>query len=272
MFDRLEVTTNEFPGDGKFPSIVEVTFRFHGYEQNLLLVKDQESTDLLSETVFEAWNVLPSGVFKDENRHNFAYYMSPDSVDTSIVMFKDDGMAEPIYYGRWATEYGNLVVYSKDGTSGNHRVRRDEAVRITNLREIHKAYTSIPGEGGQIMDINKHDSECVIQTGFVEFDLPGCGCCGGCGCDEACDSCSNGLGRPSYTEAGNCTADSECCKDKVRVSTLFVPDGCDAKYKPSPSIVMVEARGWERSDLHVDAEVFQRPDDKSWNVKLVSRD
>lgn len=110
------------------------------------------------------------------------------------------------------------------------------------------------------------ESECIVQTGYVEFDLPGCGCCGGCGCDDTCTDCDPGL--PSYTQSDSCTPAPDCCGSKVRVTTLFVPDGCPHNYVEGPKTVIMEKNGWENPETEVTAEVYQDNADR-WQVKLV---
>ena len=49
--------------------------------------------------------------------------------------------------------------------------------------------------------------------------MTGCGCCGGCGCDSDCTSCS-GPGLPAYNDSDSCTKEDECCIETVTVETM----------------------------------------------------
>ncbi|XP_060556994.1 uncharacterized protein LOC132717523 [Ruditapes philippinarum] len=66
----------------------------------------------------------------------------------------------------------------------------------------------------------KKPDDCVVETGYVEFDLPGCGCCGRCGCEKTCSQCEPGL--PAYNQSESCTKEANCCGSKVRMRTLYV--------------------------------------------------
>lgn len=68
-FQDLALVENvEFHGNGRFPGEMVVFLRYQGNDIQLHLARDNETTALLSEDIFDTSPILPSGLFREEMR------------------------------------------------------------------------------------------------------------------------------------------------------------------------------------------------------------
>lgn len=59
-----------------------------------------------------------------------------------------------------------------------------------------------------------------IDKKEMNLIVSGCGCCGGCGCDDTCEGCETGL--PANKQGDFCVPEDNCCQKKVRFTTVYV--------------------------------------------------
>ena len=59
----MTIENIEYDGNGHLPEVIELLLSYDGNEIYLRLDRDDETTGLLTESVFDASSFLPSGVF-----------------------------------------------------------------------------------------------------------------------------------------------------------------------------------------------------------------
>lgn len=74
--DVVNIDRTVFPDNERFPEEIQVHFNHYGNAITLNLWRDDETTDLLSESVFMMSKFLPSDVFDDDNREVNALLLS----------------------------------------------------------------------------------------------------------------------------------------------------------------------------------------------------
>ncbi|XP_060606872.1 uncharacterized protein LOC132759166 [Ruditapes philippinarum] len=119
----ITIKNVDFHGRGKFPSRIEVVFSFQDNDVSLLLQKDDVSTQLLSEDLFHTSKILPSGLFKDKERDNFAAYES-GNLDV-LVVHRETSDFSPKFYGRFTHNSNRMVIHAEGGSHKSHRVKRE---------------------------------------------------------------------------------------------------------------------------------------------------
>lgn len=65
--DLVNIQNALLPGKERFPEKIEVQFSHYGNDIRLLLTRDDETTQMLTEDVFRTSKFLPDNIFQDEN-------------------------------------------------------------------------------------------------------------------------------------------------------------------------------------------------------------
>ncbi|XP_060606874.1 uncharacterized protein LOC132759168 [Ruditapes philippinarum] len=90
---KVTIENVEYDGYGQFPKVIELLLSYDNKDIYLRLDKDDETTGLLTQSVFDASSFLPSDVFTQRKSKEFAAYDSGDS--NVLIVHRETENAQP---------------------------------------------------------------------------------------------------------------------------------------------------------------------------------